>query len=156
MLGAMDFLSVVRHAPLVSIDLIVTDAQGRALLGRRRNRPARDTWFVPGGRIRKDENLDAAFRRIVADELGIAGVERASATARGVFEHLYPDNFAGEPGVTTHYVVLAYAWTMPAGTQEAREAAVGTPGQHSAYRWMSPAELLGRDDVHENTKAYFR
>jgi len=155
MLGAMDFLAVVRHAPLVSIDLIVTDARGRALLGRRRNRPARDTWFVPGGRIRKDESLDAAFRRIVADELGIAGAERAGAVARGVFEHHYPDNFAGEPGVTTHYVVLAYAWTMPDEAQGSGEAA-GMPEQHSAYRWMTPGELLGRDDVHENTKAYFR
>ncbi|TFZ33599.1 GDP-mannose mannosyl hydrolase, partial [Pseudomonas syringae] len=28
--------------------------------------------------------------------------------------------------------------------------------QHSEYLWLSPAALLARPDVHENTKAYFR
>lgn len=154
MLVEKDFFFVVRHAPLVAIDLLVADAQGRVLLGRRRNRPARGSWFVPGGRIHKDESLDAAFRRIVADELGVTGVERGDATPRGVFEHHYPDNFAGKPGVTTHYVVLAYAWTM--ADNEPGEKSPGQPGQHSAYCWMAPAELLGREDVHENTKTYCR
>jgi colanic acid biosynthesis protein WcaH len=155
MLAERDFFFVVRHAPLVAIDLLVTDAQGRVLLGRRRNRPAQGSWFVPGGRIYKDESLDAAFRRIVADELGVTGVERGDAIPRGVFEHHYADNFAGEPGVTTHYVVLAYAWTMADNGPEEKPPP-GQPGQHSAYSWMAPAELLGREDVHENTKAYFR
>ncbi|GAB7548512.1 GDP-mannose mannosyl hydrolase [Cupriavidus sp. 8B] len=150
MLARSDFLSVVANTPLVSIDLLVTDVQGRVLLGRRRNRPAKGSWFVPGGRIRKDEGLDAAFRRIVADELGLTGVERGDAVPRGVFEHHYPDNFAAEPGISTHYVVLAYAWTMPGG------APLGQPDQHSEYCWMTPAELLAHGEVHENTRAYFR
>ncbi|MDF3884894.1 MULTISPECIES: GDP-mannose mannosyl hydrolase [Cupriavidus] len=154
MLVGKDFFFVVRHAPLVSIDLLVTDAHGRVLLGRRRNRPAQGVWFVPGGRIRKDEGLDAAFRRIVADELGIAGARRGDAVPRGVFEHHYADNFAGEAGVTTHYVVLAYAWTLPGGEPDGKPP--GQPDQHSAYCWMAPAEMLARDDVHEYTKAYFR
>ncbi|QOT80469.1 GDP-mannose mannosyl hydrolase [Cupriavidus basilensis] len=150
MLAKPDFLSVVANTPLVSIDLLVTDAQGRVLLGRRRNRPAQGSWFVPGGRIRKDESLDAAFRRIVADELGLTGVERGDAAPRGVFEHHYPDNFAAAPGISTHYVVLAYAWTMPDA------APLGQPDQHSEYCWMTPAELLAHGEVHENTRAYFR
>jgi len=150
MLTEIDFLDVVRLTPLVAIDLLVRDAHGRVLLGHRRNRPARGTWFVPGGRILKDETLDAAFSRIADAELGIAKLARSSARFEGVFEHHYSDNFAGEPGVSTHYIVLAYALSV------ASAQPVGRPDQHSEYLWLTPHELLARDDVHENTKAYFR
>jgi len=151
MLTELDFLEVVRPTPLVSIDLIATDAYGRVLVGERRNRPARGTWFVPGGRVQKDETLDDAFTRIVADELGIAGMERSAARFYGIFEHRYPDdNFAGEPGISTHYIVLAYVLPLT-GT-----APIGRFDQHSRYAWLPPGQLLDRGDVHENTKAYFR
>ena len=64
------FRTVVASTPLVSIDLVVQDAEGAVLLGQRLNRPAQGFWFVPGGRIMKNETLDAAFRRLTADELG--------------------------------------------------------------------------------------
>lgn len=150
LLTEIDFLDVVRLTPLVAFDLIVSDAQGRVLIGRRRNRPARGTWFVPGGRIHKDETLDAAFTRIADAELGIAQLARSTARFEGVFEHHYSDNFAGEPDVSTHYIVLAYSLTLT-GT-----APLGRPEQHSEYLWLAPSELLARADVHENTKAYFR
>jgi colanic acid biosynthesis protein WcaH len=150
MLSEADFMTVVRLTPLVSIDLIVTDGNRRVLVGRRRNRPAQGTWFVPGGRIDKDESLDAAFKRIVNNELGVASVERSSSRFFGVFEHRYDDNFAGAPGFGTHYVVLAYAMTLT-GT-----VPIGRFDQHSDYEWLLPDDLLARDDVHENTKAYFR
>lgn len=150
MLTEIDFLDVVRLTPLVAIDLIVSDAQGRVLIGHRRNRPARGTWFVPGGRIHKDETLDAAFARIADAELGIAKLARSAARFEGVFEHHYGDNFAGEPDVSTHYIVLAYAMTFSTTDP------IGRPDQHSDYQWLAPGELLARADVHENTKAYFR
>ena len=52
MLSKEDYLRVVRDAPLVSVDLIVRDAQGLVLIGLRQNRPAQGSWFVPGGVIR--------------------------------------------------------------------------------------------------------
>lgn len=48
-----DFATVVRSTPLVSLDLIVENAQGEFLLGKRLNRPAQGFWFVPGGRVQK-------------------------------------------------------------------------------------------------------
>ena len=146
-LSREEFLEGVRILPLVSIDLVVRDGAGRVLVGRRTNRPARDTWFVPGGRVRKDERLDEAFRRLTAWELGFEA-ERAAARFLGVFEHHYPDN-AGDQDFTTHYVVLAHELSWPEGAE--------LPGeQHSAWRWMSDAELLAEPDVHANTRAYAR
>ena len=142
------FLEVVRHTPLISIDLVIRDDAGRVLIGLRNNEPARDTWFVPGGRILKDETLDAAFLRISSAELG-RETGRDEARFLGVYEHLYDANFAGEPDVTTHYVVLAHELRHGGGTGSL------PPLQHRGYRWMTPDELLADRTVHENTRAYF-
>lgn len=150
MLNEADFLDAVRLTPLVAIDLIVTDPASRVLVGRRRNRPVRDSWFVPGGRIFKNETLDDAFARIAEAELGLGGLRRSDAVFRGLYEHHYDENFAGRAGVSTHYVVLAHDVAIE------RTEGVGRADQHSEYAWLSPAELLAHAGVHENTKAYFR
>jgi len=150
MLSKIELLDVIRLTPLVAIALIVTDGHRRVLVGQRRNRPARDTWCVPEGRIRKNETLDSAFTRIVNAELGITSVQRSAARFYGVFEHQYDDNFAGVPCISTHYVALAYTLTINA------TMAIGRFDQHSEYAWLLPADLLNQEDVHENTKAFFR
>ena len=140
------FLEVVERAPLVSIDLIVRDGAGRVLLGRRSNRPALGWWFVPGGAIRKDETLDAAFAWIVRDELG---ARREQARFLGVYEHFYDDNAGGAPGFGTHYVVLGHELRVDSLPQL-------PPEQHNEYRWFGVDELLHDAGVHDFTKAYFR
>jgi hypothetical protein len=69
-LEPQDFERVVRCTPLVSIDIVVRSKDGQVLLGRRKNEPARNSFFVPGDRITKNERLEAAFRRITLAELG--------------------------------------------------------------------------------------
>ncbi|STM16409.1 GDP-mannose mannosyl hydrolase [Escherichia coli] len=66
-----DFATVVRSTPLVSLDFIVENSRGEFLLGKRTNRPAQGYWFVPGGRVQKDETLEAAFERLTMAELGL-------------------------------------------------------------------------------------
>jgi colanic acid biosynthesis protein WcaH len=148
MLSVNDFLAVVDNAPLVSIDLVVTDEQGYGLLGERRNRPAQGFWFVPGGRIRKNETLDAAFLRLTREEIGLE-CARQSRQLLGVYEHFYNDNFAGMEGSGTHYVVLAYALSIQ------RDLLQAPDDQHTAYRWALPRDIAVDASVHPNTRCYF-
>lgn len=151
-LDSDQFRQVVAATPLVSIDLVVSDAQGRVLLGQRLNRPACGYWFVPGGRIYKNETLDAAFRRLTQTELGSA-FERQHASLLGVYEHFYDDSVFGEAGTApdTHYVVAGYRLELPAGIE-----LVPPTQQHDAYRWWTEEELLASPAVHDHTKAYLR
>jgi colanic acid biosynthesis protein WcaH len=51
-------------------------------MGWRGNDPARGTWFVPGGRIRKNEKIADAFERIIRTETGLVkSLARASSAA---------------------------------------------------------------------------
>jgi colanic acid biosynthesis protein WcaH len=144
-----DFAAIVRLTPLVSMDLIVRDREGRILLGRRVNEPARGAYFVPGGRITKNESRPNAFRRLCQMELG-REYEMSQARFIGTFDHIYATNALQRPGFGTHYVVLAFEWAL------APDHGALPDEQHSDYLWASEAEILQRPDVHENTKAYFR
>ena len=140
------FRTVLAATPLVSIDLLVRDGQRRLLLGRRHHAPAQGYWFVPGGRIRKGETLDAAFQRLTEAELGRA-CERSQSRMIGVFEHHYPD-CVFDGSVSTHYIVLAHELTLDAPLPELPQA------QHAAYAWWRPAEAAASDAVHPYTRQY--
>lgn len=142
------FSSGIASLPLVSIDLIVRDSvSGKYLFGWRRNRPAADHWFVPGGRVQKNEILDDAFTRLTKTELGI-GISRSKAEWFGVYEHFYDDYVFGE-GTSTHYVVLAYEVIVDLSE-------LNLPvQQHSKYKWMTKEEVGKSDLVHRHSKDYF-
>jgi colanic acid biosynthesis protein WcaH len=142
------FLEVIDAAPLVAVDLIIKNADGEVLLGKRRNCPAKGFWFVPGGRIRKNERISEAIARVSRSESGIV-VQSEEASLLGVFEHLYPDNFLGIDGVDTHYVVLAFEFDLEDCPP------IRSDDQHSEMRWWRMEELLKSPDVHQNTKDHF-
>ena len=54
------FKTVVENTPLISIDFIVENSEGKYLLGKRTNAPACGYWFTLGGRILKDEPIAEA------------------------------------------------------------------------------------------------
>ena len=127
------FVELLRGLPLVSVDLVLVRGGTEILLGLRTNRPAQGSWFVPGGRILKDEPRADALKRVAARELGIADVAALKPQLLGVFEHFYPDCFAGDIGVSTHYVVIAHRMSTIdmcdriMVVEDGRVTALGTP-----------------------------
>ena len=149
MIERQRFIEIVRDTPLVSVDLVLVRGGTEILLGLRNNRPAQGSWFVPGGTIRKNEPRAEALQRVAARELQIADVLALRPQLLGVFEHFYPDCFAGDIGVSTHYVVVAHRIDVPAG--------FGIPGgddQHRSLRWWPLAEAAASDAVHRYTRDY--
>lgn len=141
------FKTIVASTPLVSIDLIIRNSCNQVLLGLRTNRPAQGFWFVPGGRIGKDETFEQAFLRLTQLELGYP-IPLNEASFLGPYQHLYSDNFSGTD-FSTHYVVLGYQLMLDLDLQTLPVE------QHQNYQWWNEQELLDSDLVHRNTKAYF-
>ncbi|HGN9470603.1 TPA: GDP-mannose mannosyl hydrolase [Providencia stuartii] len=141
------FKTIVASTPLVSIDLIVCNSKNQVLLGLRNNRPAQGYWFVPGGRICKNETFDIAFQRLTKDELG-KYYSITDAQFIGHYQHLYNDNFSGD-NFSTHYIVLGYLIKQDIDIDELPLE------QHKNYQWWNISELLISPKVHDNTKAYF-
>lgn len=143
-LSDSEFVDVVRNTPLVSIDLIISDPMGAILMGWRNNEPAKDTWFVPGGRIRKNERIAEAFERILRAETGLQIPFREAEFGRA-YEHLYAENCFGDPGFGTHYCVLAYVLRLD------HQPNLGIDNQHSKFAWLGPSSPA----IHAYSRAYF-
>jgi len=148
-LNRADLIQVVKNAPLASIDLVVKNSRSEILLGLRKNEPAKDYWFVPGGRIMKNERIAQAFERISEEELGIE-IAYEQAEFLGVFEHFYSSNFAQKEGFTTHYVALGYRIDVSENALQLPNA------QHHEYKWLSKDSIKRDEKVHPYTKAYLK
>ena len=145
-LSSDKFKSIIKDTVLVSIDLIVRNANNEILLGLRNNRPAQGNWFVPGGRVLKDEPLDIAFERLINTELN-SQVE--NGTFKGIYQHFYNDNVFNE-SFSTHYIVMAYEILIDG------DLASLPVIQHDDYQWFSAKSLLDNKNVHKHTKWYFQ
>jgi colanic acid biosynthesis protein WcaH len=146
MLEHNEFIRVVKNTPLVALDLVIRSEDNELLMGMRINEPAAGSWFVPGGRIRKGESIEDAFLRITETELG-KHYSIDQARLLGAFTHKYQTNFAHEPGISTHYVVLAYELQVDVDHEQLPME------QHSEYRWVGKNGDLTM--VHPNAMAYF-
>ena len=150
LLDAEKFLGLVDAAPLVAMDLVLVRGGSEILLGQRNNRPAQGFWFVPGGRIRKNEPMQQALARVAREELGLDLACLAQEPEHmGAFQHFYGDCFAGDVGVSTHYVVMGNLVRLP------KDALVAVAdAQLSALRWWPLDEAMGSEEVHRFTKDY--
>lgn len=154
LLDSDTFKTIIDKTPLISIDLVVRDVTGRVLLGQRLNRPAKGFWFVPGGRILKDESLANAFKRLTFEELGIE-LEIENAKYLGLYEHFYEDSIYTDEeksiAVTTHYVVNGFEVSLPVTQSKGQMPC----SQHDDYHWFSIEELMASKEVHQHSKWYF-
>lgn len=146
MISLADFCSIVKHAPLISIDFIV-EYHHKILLGQRVNKPAQGYYFTPGGRIFKNESLSSAIMRISDKELG-RSLDIQQVQFHGVFEHFYDHSFI-DNSISTHYVVLAYKYITDIKF---------TPPltEHRNYTWLDLDNLMAHPIVHHYVKDYFR
>ena len=142
-------LEIVDATPLVSVDLIIESPFQKVLLGKRTNRPAKGFWFVPGGRIVKNETISQALKRISEVEVG-QDLSTKAPRLLGAYDHIYEDNFLNVNGINTHYVVLAYVIILQ------QEIEAKPDGQHSELKWWEIDKILEDPNVHQNTKVYFR
>jgi colanic acid biosynthesis protein WcaH len=150
------FKLIIDKTPLISIDLVVRNTAGEVLLGQRLNHPAQGFWFVPGGRVLKDESLVQAFKRLTLNELGVE-IDIKDADYLGLYEHFYPDSiFSDEDiGVTvsTHYIVNGFEVVLPS-TENLTNNNLPAE-QHGAYQWFTKNELMTSKQVHVHSKWYF-
>ncbi len=104
--------------PVLCAGAVITDAEGRLLLVRRRNEPAAGRWSLPGGRVEPDESPAEAAAREVREETGLI-VEIGDEVLRVVLDNWDIHDFAG---------------TVAGGSLLAGDDAVDV-------RWVTGAEL---------------
>tara|TARA_R110002111_G_scaffold220251_2_gene282746 strand:- start:238 stop:717 length:480 start_codon:yes stop_codon:yes gene_type:complete len=150
MLKAPQYLEAVSLTQIVSIDLIIKK-DDKYLVGKRRNEPARGFYFVPGGRVYKQESLKDGLTRLIREEIGETKFEWEF---RSIGDHCYKNNFLNAKDVNgnlvpQHYVCIAVDVLI----QKLDEKIFRI--QHDDSLWLTKKEILEHCDVHPFTKYYF-
>ena len=149
-LSTDDYYLATRLTQIISVDLIIHGSEREVLVGRRKNAPAKNSWFVPGGRVYKYETMEKAIERISEEELGFK-LFKSNMEHVGVYDHIYPDNFVdGDHG--THYLAHGFR----AFVDKSQILPEQFQKQHVELKWVSIHQLLENPEVHEYTKNYFR
>lgn len=146
-LSAQTFSNVIEHAPLISIDLCIVH-QGKILLGKRNNPPAKDFYFTPGGRIYKNEPWQDAMQRIGQDELGL-DIQVSNWQLMGMWDHFYKDSIINKD-ISTHYVNMPYYFEVSILPD------LSSDSQHSSLSWFELSRCQSNDTIHPYTQNYIQ
>jgi len=143
------FKKIIKSTNLIAIDLIATSSTNNFLLCERKNHPAKGFWFVPGGRVFKNEKLNKAFYRIVKEELGLTKSDIRSVELLGIYEHIYKENVFNDPTFNTHYIIIAVKIKILNFDK------IKLDKQHNKFDFFSIEDILKNKSIHKFTKYYF-
>ena len=130
---------------MISVDLLLFDGEGKILLGKRANEPASGSWFVPGGRVRKNERVVDAASRICLEELRLC-LPPAGFRTLDAYEHVYTDRAQGR-----HFITF----TVTGSVGACAVTAINHDAQHTQVRWSTVESLVVDPEVHLYVKSYF-
>lgn len=71
MIRVDNYKYIVENMPVVCVDGLIVNQNGEYLLVKRKNEPLKGEYWVPGGRLLKNEKLEDAIRRKMVEEVGI-------------------------------------------------------------------------------------
>ena len=127
----------VKSVPITAIDLVFVRDKSHVLMGQRNNEPAMNSYFVPGGRVYKNERIIDAFNRILLSETGL-NFPFNKTTSMGLYEHFYNVTAWSSSECSTHYIIEARLIEIE---QENIKLKINLNEQHSDFEWISLEDM---------------
>ena len=102
------YKKIIQVLPIICVDIIIKNKDGRYLLVKRNNEPLKDEWWVVGGRIHHNETVEDAARRKVFEE---AGITPKLLNPIGYFDGIFNENSFGVEG-PYHAMSIVFETTL--------------------------------------------
>lgn len=131
------YKQILENMAICCVDLVVHH-NGKVLLVYRKEEPAKGEWWVPGGRIFKNERLKDAIKRKVKEETGL---DFKDVKSLGVQEYFSEKAIFEDIKTGTHAVAAIYL-------VEVDNSEVKIDKTSSDYRWIDKIE----DNLHDYVK----
>ena len=123
---------ILENMPIFCIDMVVY-SKGKVLLVKRKEKPAQRDWWVPGGRLFKEEKLVEGVKRKIKEEVGL---KIKSIDHVGMQEYFSDDGIY--QNLKFHAVAAIYK-------VEVDEEKVTLDETSTDYKWVSQID----SDLHE-------
>jgi colanic acid biosynthesis protein WcaH len=99
------YAQIVHLMPIPCVDLLVEDLEGRILLIKRANDPAKGQWWFPGGRVHYLETRMQAARRKLKEECGLESFQIKEMGTYDVILDM-PGDEKQRHGITTLFHIM--------------------------------------------------
>jgi len=99
------YQEIHNYLPIVCVDIVIKVPDNRFLMVKRKENPAKEKWWLVGGRVFKNESLESAAQRKVQDEIGIV-VNKVETLIKG-YELFFKEDPYGH-GNGTHVIVACF------------------------------------------------
>ena len=100
------FYYVSRITPLVNVDLLIKDENGRTLLAWRDDQYCGKGWHVPGGIIRFKETFETRVKKVAETEIGVD--INFDPVPIAINELIHP-----ERDIRSHFISVLYKCFLP-------------------------------------------
>lgn len=124
------YAKIVRIMPIPCVDLLVEDANGRILMVKRANDPAKGQWWFPGGRVHYLETREQAAKRKLKEECGLDALQVKEMRTYDVILDM-PDDENPSHGITTLFYIRVR-----------QQGSVVLDAQSLDSDWRTPEEWL--------------
>lgn len=135
----IEYKEILKKTVVSCIDIIINN-NGKFLLLKRKNEPAKGRWWLPGGRIHRGETFETACARKVKQETGL---DIKSFENLGVVETIFDSGPFGDPVHTINVMASVDS-----------DGDVNMDSQSEEYVWLD--RIDEKYSIHEDTIKYLK
>lgn len=117
------YAKIISVMPIPSVEAIVLNEKDELLVLKRKNCPAKDEWWFPGGRMRRGETFEETLNREVREETGL---DVKIIRFLGAYNRIFPER---------HDVSIVFLCRCNSEN-------VVLNNEHSEYRFLKTSESL--------------
>ena len=138
------FLFASRITPMLNVDLLVRDSNGRTLLAWRNDAFSGQGWHIPGGIIRFKEQLETRIQKVARQEIGT----EVTFTPQPIAMHqlMHPTRHT-----RGHFLSLLFLCSVPADFIPSNRQRTAEESGYLQWHDICPANLI---HVHEVYRPY--
>lgn len=120
------FREIERLIPIASFNAIIVDSEGRVLVMKRNNEPAKGRYWFPGGRIKLGQSLEEALKEQTEEETGLEWSDLKVLKVASVDSSIFKNRHT----VNINFLLKKVSNSEAQLNQE-----------HSDYKWLKPEEF---------------
>lgn len=120
------FREIETLMPLACLNAIIVDSEGRVLVMKRNNEPAKGLYWFPGGRIKLGQSLEEALKEQIKEETGLEWSDLKVLKLASVDSNIFKSR---------HTVNINFL------LKKVSKSKVQVNQEHSEFKWLRPEEF---------------